>query len=294
MEKVTLCPLCGSANHASALQAIDYTVSKESFAIQSCSACNFHFTSPRPEQSAIGNYYLSKNYISHAATPTGIRDRIYHSVRQHTIKTKYQLIARHHAKGRVLDVGCGTGDFLVYLHTKGYQTQGVEVSPGARAIAQAKITAIAPDLDSIPAISQFDVVTLWHVLEHVADPATTLQHLHARCPAGALLVIAVPDRESWDCKHYGPQWAAWDVPRHLSHFRRQDIRSLLAKSGFDLVEVRRMWWDAPYVAMLSEQYKGASPFSALVKGAASGLWSNIIAFASGAPTSSSLYLAKRQ
>lgn len=294
MENVPNCPVCGSGSHAIALQATDHTVSKESFTICACAACGFHFTSPRPEQSTIGRYYLSDQYISHAAKASGIRDHIYRAVRQRTLRAKHALIAKYHASGTVLDVGCGTGDFLAYLHAQGYSTQGVEVSPDARAIAQTKTTAIAPDLDSVPSHNQFNVVTLWHVLEHVADPATTLRHLHALCSPGALLVIAVPDRESWDCNHYGPQWAAWDVPRHLSHFRRQDIRTLLQQAEFDLVEIRRMWWDAPYVAMLSEQYNGANPFMVLLKGATVGMWSNLMAFASGLPTSSSLYIAQKQ
>ena len=108
-----------------------------------------------------------------------------------------------------------------------------------------------------------------------------------------VLIIAVPDRSSWDAQHYGPHWAAWDVPRHLSHFRQKDIHTLLLEHGFTLLETKRMWMDAYYIAMLSEQYKGLGKLSSLIKGFAMGKWSNFLSLINGRPTSSTLYIAKK-
>lgn len=292
MESVDQCPVCCSASSSVALTATDHTVSHEHFEIRQCDGCGFHFTSPRPEQNNSGKYYLSGDYISHAAKASSLKDRIYHSVRRWAIRGKHKLIASYHSSGAVLDVGCGTGDFLSFLQGKGYTVTGVEVSPIARSLAEAKGLLVAEKLDTIPPQAQFQVVSLWHVLEHVPDPRQTLEQLHARCAEDALLVIAVPDHASWDRAHYGAYWAAWDVPRHLSHFRRPDMKRLLLQTGFEPIAIKKMWFDAPYVSMLSEQYRGAGPLTSLIKGALFGSWSNVIAWSSGRPTSSSLYLAK--
>ena len=293
METIDQCPLCRSTTSSVALTTIDYTVSREHFSIRECAVCGFHFTSPRPEQSAIGKYYLSEEYISHAAKATGVKDRIYHLVRRRAIRSKHKLIQKYHAAGSVLDVGCGTGDFLAYVQGRGYSTVGVEVSPEARSIAAAKGLNVAETLESIPAKGQFELITMWHVLEHVPDPINTLEQLYERSTENVLLVIAVPDHASWDSGHYGAGWAAWDVPRHLSHFRREDMKLLFQKTGFEPVEVRSMWFDAPYVSMLSEQYQGAGPTGSVIKGALFGIWSNLVARTSDRPTSSSLFLAKK-
>ena len=293
METVENCPLCGDPRSKVALSPTDHTVSKQAFDIRECEACGFRFTSPRPAQDEIGAYYLSDDYISHAAKATSLRDHIYRWVRRRTIKGKHRLIARSHPTGAVLDIGCGTGDFLTYLKTKGYTVQGVEVSPQARELAQGKGLDVVTTLEEIKPEPRYNVITLWHVLEHVANPKETLARLHQLAQDDALLVIAVPDRSSWDAQHYGVDWAAWDVPRHLSHFRREDLRKLLAAAGFELREIRNMWFDAPYVAMLSEQYRGAGSLGSLIKGATVGLWSNAVAWLSGRSTSSSLYLAKK-
>lgn len=294
MEKVNECPICGSSSSSIALTAIDHTVSNDPFSIRSCASCGFHFTSPRPAQDIIGKYYISDEYISHAAAATTLKDRIYHYVRRRAIQGKHKLIQKYHKSGKVLDVGCGTGDFLAHLKRQGYSVQGVEVSNQARSLAEAKGLPVADQLKHIPAEAQFQVITLWHVLEHIAEPQRTLAQLSERCTEDALLVIAVPDRSSWDCKHYGPQWAAWDVPRHLSHFRRKDMQRLLENSGFELLQTRSMWFDAAYVSMLSEQYRGAGAMGSLVKGALVGIWSNLMASTSSRPTSSSLYLAQKK
>lgn len=293
MEIVDQCPICGSTVSTVALTATDNTVSRESFDIRKCSGCSFHFTSPRPPHDGIGKYYLSEDYISHSDKALNLKDRIYHRVRRSTIRSKYKLISHYHSSGEVLDVGCGTGDFLAFLQRKGYSALGVEVSPDARSIAAAKGLKVADTLEAIPAQARFQVITLWHVLEHVPDPRHTMEQLHAHCTENSLLVIAVPDHASWDRKHYGPKWAAWDVPRHLSHFRREDMKRLFLETGFEPIATRNMWFDAPYVSMLSEQYKGAGPIGSMIKGALVGSWSNVVAWISRRPTSSSLYLAKK-
>jgi SAM-dependent methyltransferase len=293
METIDQCPICQGSDIRPTFTATDHTLSQEQFTVQRCGGCGFQFTSPRPTQERIGGYYRSENYISHVEKAHGLKDRIYHWVRRRAIRGKHRLIHRYMPTGHALDVGCGTGDFLAYLAVQGYAAQGVEISPEARAIAEKKGVPVRASLDELPVGQQFDLISLWHVLEHVPDPRATLEQLNRLCADGALLVVAVPDNASWDAKHYGPEWAAWDVPRHLSHFRQTDMHRLLREGGFDLVDTRRMWFDAPYVSMLSEQYKGRGPLAAFLLGALRGVWSNVVSRSTGRPTSSSLYLAKK-
>lgn len=293
MEHLSSCPICGCPDSTPAHTCTDHTVTGARFTIQQCLGCGLYFTNPRPAGNKIGDYYLSENYISHAAKARTLRDHLYHWVRRRAIKGKHNLIRSHVEHGRLLDIGCGTGSFLAYMKEVGYDVQGVEVSTAARQVAQEKQITVVEELGKIPETDRFDVITLWHVLEHVPDPLQTMKEVFLRCAPGGLLVVAVPDRSSWDSSHYGADWAAWDVPRHLFHFRGQDVQRLFKTTGFTPLETRKMWFDAPYVAMLSEQHRGAGPIASLVKGAAIGLWSNGVAWANGRPTSSSLYLAQK-
>lgn len=294
LESVDHCPLCRDQSARKALEATDHTVSHINFLIQECTACGFQFTSPRPTANSIGDYYQSPNYISHSNQRRSIADTIYHFVRKLAITKKTKLIQRYVKHGKALDVGCGTGEFLHHLQSNGFLVAGVEPSATAREQAMNNYAlGVVPNLESIPPLAQFDLITMWHVLEHMPQPHDTLKQLFARAAPNALLIIAVPDRESWDAHHYGNDWAAYDVPRHLSHFRRQDIGRLLREHGFTQKATLPMWFDAPYVSMLTERDRGAGNLSALMKGAFWGTLSNLVALTTPRPTSSSLYVARK-
>lgn len=294
MEKLNTCPLCGAQDLRPALKVIDHTVSRESFVLCTCGGCGYAITNPRPSPSEIAPYYISNEYISHSNRTSSLSDKIYHAVRRRTLRSKAALISQYISNGSVLDLGCGTGEFLGHLKSLGYTTQGVEPSPLARAQAEnIHKLLVVPTLENLAPEARFNIITLWHVLEHVHDVRETLRLLHRFAAPGALLVIAVPDRESWDAKHYGPDWAGYDVPRHLSHFRRQDLGRFLKEVGFTLVGTRPMWYDAPYVSMLSEKYRGALPLAALLKGVVVGGLSNMVALFTSRPTSSTIFIAKK-
>lgn len=294
LEPLANCPVCGGGEWRPFLSPKDHTVSQGVFPLTVCCACGFCVTNPRPDRAHIGRYYDSPEYISHTNTKADLQDRIYQLVRRRAIRGKHRLVARYKTNGRVLDMGCGTGEFLSYLKSRGYLTTGVEPGVGAReqAIANHSLEVL-PSLEHIPALEQFNIITLWHVLEHVHDVRDTLKKLHARLAPGGLLLVAVPDRESWDAQHYGADWAAYDVPRHLSHFRRSDLKRLLPEHGFSLRSTNSMWFDAPYVSMLSEKHRGAASFASLLKGTLIGLASNAVAATTQRPTSSTLYLAEK-
>ncbi|MEO8068000.1 MAG: class I SAM-dependent methyltransferase [Flavobacteriales bacterium] len=294
-ERLSVCPICGAADLLPDGKVRDYHLSKEVFELVRCLGCGFVFTNPRPTQEHIGLYYASENYISHSDMGASISDRLYRIARNRALRRKHRLVANYAATGRLLDVGCGTGSFLHFMIGRGYDMVGVEPSERARAVAnQSHPGAAVATLSELERSATFDVITLWHVLEHLPELSTAFREFGALLRPTGHLFIAVPDRTSWDRKHYGEQWAAWDVPRHLSHFRPKDIANLLEQHGFKLVSTRRMWFDAPYICMLSERYRGRGPLVALALGIVKGSWSNLVALVMGGSTSSSLYIARRR
>lgn len=269
-------------------------VSKRSFQIQACVDCGCHYTSPAPRASDIGPYYRSDAYISHTDRRRGLFEHAYHIVRRWAIKNKIGLLRGLRPQGHLLDLGAGTGAFAAAAAEAGYRVSAVEPSNAARSIAaQAQGVFIESSLEELPLEPHFDLVTMWHVLEHLYDPAETLQQIHQRMASDGRLIVAVPNRGSWDASHYGANWAAWDVPRHLTHFSHQNMVQLLTQCSFRLIRTQRMWFDAPYVSILSERGRGRSPLLASLLGLAIGTMSNTMALVTGRPTSSTIYLAEK-
>lgn len=288
------CPICGSRERQLAFTTHDHLVSHQTFQVQRCALCDCHYTSPCPSADHIGAFYRSEAYISHTDRNQGLLERVYHQVRKVNLRVKLRQLASFRTSGNLLDFGCGTGAFAAAAQAAGFQVSAVEPGNDARRIAsQHPGLRIAASLEDLPTSPAFHIVTMWHVLEHLHSPADTLLHLHKRMEDDAWLIIAVPDRSSWDAGHYGPQWAAWDTPRHLTHFTRDNMARLLTKCHFRLVGTHAMWFDAPYVSILSERNSGRSPITAFSVGLLKGLWSNIVAFFTKRASSSTLYVAKK-
>ncbi len=294
MEQLSSCPICKSSELKEALPVADHFLTEEIFQVVECVSCGYCFTNPRPAQGSIGRYYQSEDYISHSNSKQGLQDTLYQLARKWALRTKYNLVHSYQPQGRVLDIGCGTGEFLAHLMSRGYLVEGVEPELKAReqAISNHSI-AVVPSVEQLANKEYYQVITMWHVLEHVPDVRATFKKLFALLADHGILIIAVPDRESWDNQHYGTHWAAWDVPRHLTHFRRNDIHRLLHEHGFELLSTKKMWLDAFYIAMLSERYKGAGTAAALIKGIWYGGMSNLQSALGKRPTSSSLYVARK-
>jgi 2-polyprenyl-3-methyl-5-hydroxy-6-metoxy-1,4-benzoquinol methylase len=255
-ERLEQCPVCQKTDLKNFIVVQDKSVSQESFVIVQCTNCGLKFTNPRPEEAHIGPYYSSEAYISHSDTDKGLLNKTYRFVRSMAVKKKVDLVNSLSKKGRLLDYGCGVGYFLQACKKAGWEVEGFEPNQLAREQTEEKLGQKVhhENLASF-ANESFDVITLWHVLEHVHQLNETVKELVRITKKGGYIVIAVPNADSYDAKKYGADWAAYDVPRHLYHFNKASMQKLLKKHKLDLKEVLPMRWDSYYVSLLSEKYK---------------------------------------
>lgn len=291
----TSCPNCGNKNIFKVFSVKDYTVSEEEFEIWECRNCTQRFTQNIPDQENIGKYYQSENYISHSDTSKGLINSLYHKVRKRTLIQKKNLIEKSTGKnkGNILDVGAGTGAFLNTMKNANWNDTGLEPDKTAREKAL-ELYGInlqeAEKIYSLPSES-FDVITLWHVLEHVHELHKYLEQLKNLLSTDGNLFIAVPNYTSGDEKIYREYWAAYDVPRHLYHFSPKAMKILLNAHGLKVEKMKPMWYDSVYVSMLSEKYKTGD--SHPVKAFINGMVSNLEALSDKSKCSSLIYIASK-
>jgi len=256
---VQQCPVCDGKTFSPFLTCTDFFVSGEQFRIKQCNSCGFKITENIEDEDNIGPYYQSENYISHSNTSKGIVNSVYHSVRKYMLDRKRRLVEKATGirNGDILDVGTGTGFFLNEMKENGWQVTGTEKSSDAREFAKKEF-----NLDNLPSEklftlnkNSFDAITLWHVLEHIHLLNENMETFARLLKNDGKLIIAVPNHESSDAKHYKEFWAAYDVPRHIWHFAPKQMKQLGEKHGFKLALLHTMPFDSFYVAMLSEKYK---------------------------------------
>lgn len=255
----THCPLCHSGEISGYLKARDHLLSSEEFSILQCRRCSFIFTDGVPSADQIGKYYQSTEYISHSDTRQGLMNKLYHTARNIMLEKKFRVVNKMSGGGKLLDIGSGTGYFPAYMKKKGYQVTGVEIDEQAREFAKKEfgIPVFSPEEflnDKIE--GKFDVITLWHVLEHLDDFDLYLKKMLDRLEKDGKLVIALPNCSSFDARFYKEKWAGYDVPRHLWHFTPATFKILAEKHGLEIIKMKRLPLDPFYNSMLSEKYKG--------------------------------------
>lgn len=237
------------------LSVVDYSVSKETFDLYYDPNLDMLITHPQPILENLEKYYESEDYISHTDNKRSLFEKLYHFIKSIALKNKLNLInSLQSKKGKLLDIGAGTGDFLLVAKNNGWNITGVEPSEKAKEIAKSKGVFFVEKTNVLENHS-FDVITMWHVLEHVPDLDQQIKELKRLLKPSGTLIVAVPNFKSFDSKHYGKFWAAFDVPIHFWHFSKTAIKLLFGKEEMKLEKVLPMKFDSFYVSLLSEKYK---------------------------------------
>ena len=291
-----ICPVCDASNAAILMSVTDFSLTRDLFEIVHCEKCSLNFTYPIPDKDAIAPYYNFPEYISHTDIKKGWMNTLYHKVRQRTLKQKTDWVQSLFTgyKGALLEVGAGTGAFADAMAKKGWKVTALEPDESSRAIALKNYGInLMPSsaLENLPAKS-FDVITLWHVLEHVHDLKIYIHTFSKLLKHNGRLIIAVPNHTSYDAQFYKNYWAAYDVPRHLYHFSPSSMKFLMKSNGFELVNLKPMWFDSFYVSLLSEKYQ-KSGLLGIARAFLIGCISNLLALNSNAKASSIIYEIKK-
>lgn len=298
MEIITECLICRGKSLQEYRKAKDYLVSNKQFTITQCKQCGFVFTNPRPDDQNLGQYYISEEYISHHDSGSSLTQRLYQAVRRYMLSYKVKLIQKHlmtNSTPFLFDYGCGTGEFLRKIRKMGWQTGGLEPSEQGRERAVSKglhIYANEDEMRSNLPNESIDVITLWHVLEHISDPVAKAKFFFSLLKEDGLIVVAVPEYKSYDSRYYDEEWAALDVPRHLNHFDENSITSIFSQVGFVFEKSYPLIFDAFYIALLSEKHRGQKGLP-IFNAFRIGLLSNYYAWKGKYPYSSMIYVFRK-
>ncbi len=251
------CPLCSSKDVEQDRVCTDRLVSKEQFEIWQCNGCTFHFTQDAPDRDHIREYYKSEDYISHALKGKGWIARISHLVRKWITLPRRRRWVERLNKGKsktLLDIGCGTGEWLALMKKHHWDVRGTEPDADARTHCTEELHLTVDDaLEKIPS-SSFDVITLWHVLEHMHSLHDSMEQIRRILKPDGTCVIAVPNIESDTAKKYAEDWFAYEVPRHLYHFSMETVEGLSKMHGFEISSCRTLPLDAYYICLMSDRW----------------------------------------
>ena len=292
---VASCPICQEEGLKKMVTCQDYFVSNEHFDLYECKNCGFIQTANAPSENEIGKYYQSESYISHSNTNKGLMNKVYHLVRNYMINKKTSLAQKSTGltSGTALDVGAGIGLFANEMRAKGWDIQAIEPSQEAQQRAKElyNLDLKGHDLwQKLPNQSQ-DLITLWHVLEHLPQLNESWADFYSVLKPTGTLIIAVPNADSYDAKYYGSDWAAYDVPRHLWHFKPKTMQQLAKKHGFKINKIIPMPFDGFYISMMTE--KNLNHSFSFLRGAWVGFKGYISALKNKEKSSSLIYVLQK-
>lgn len=242
-------------NSENTFKVKDHFLTQKEFYLNKNSEFGYLETHPIPEN--LSEFYKSENYISHTDSSKSLFEKVYQKLKLYNIRYKFSKLDHKENGKKLLDIGCGTGDFIQFAQKKGLKIFGIEPNQKAIEIAKNKISREGEFFDELSDTDEtFDSITLWHVLEHIPDLNRTLIEIKSKLKSEGELIIAVPNYKSFDAKFYQSFWAAYDVPRHLWHFSPEDFDRLMNHHGMKIVNKYPLLLDSFYVSLLSEKYKG--------------------------------------
>ena len=264
-QDFTPCPLCGASGQMPYADCIDFTVSKESFILLRCPQCGVVFTSNPPKESETIRYDTLDLKLKLGDSPRGLTDKLYYYVRHRMLRKKASIVESqsYRTGGTLLNYGAKTGYFSHYMERRGWKVTSIEKYHEERQFSLETFHHRMYDVSEMDRLTPetFDVITLWHVFEHCYNPNGLLNRFYRLLRPGGILLIACPNICSTDAMHYGANWAAYNVPRHLWHFNPTSLSNLLNKHGFTLMHRQKLSYDCFYISVLSEKNKNSKmPF----------------------------------
>ena len=236
----TVCEMCGNAESYPVIGRPDFLLGGEQlFYMVECSACHTLYQNPRPTPESINHYYPSQYqpYTKAVAEERPIQQFF----RKYGLRKRVQLAQKYHPQGgHLLDVGCSTGDFIAEVaHDPQWCAIGIEPSFYAIHYAHQRLNlhvAQATLNDAPFANKQFDVITMWDVLEHVHDPMSVLAKSAELLKPQGILIINHPNCDSLDRKLFGKYWAGFELPRHITLFPLDILKKVEQQLKLQLVD----------------------------------------------------------
>jgi SAM-dependent methyltransferase len=235
MEHVK-CNCCGNQN-TSVLYG-GYKIKDNKINLVKCNHCGLIYINPQPSKDEILSYYTQDYYGISNMRFKGIIEKFVHIKRE--IRAK--RIKKYVKSGKILDIGCGRGIFLNEMRKKGYETYGTEISEiGAKYVKEVlKLNVFIGPIEEIKfPDNSFDIITIYHVLEHLPNPSRTLKEIQRILKPGGLLVVSVPNIQSLQSKIFKTYWFHLDIPRHYFHFNLQSLKKILPSEKLDVLKIKR-------------------------------------------------------
>jgi SAM-dependent methyltransferase len=238
------CPICARPGADPFAIASDrlFALAPGSFRLVRCPSCGCIFQHPLPDATTAASFYPPDYWWSDSRLP-GLLNRMEKAYREFVALDHVRFLGRWAGSGgrSLLDIGCGSGTFLHLAERRGFSPHGMDVSAGAVAAARDQYRLPVRQGDVCSGVWQghsFDVITMFHVLEHLPDPKSAIEHAGSLLKPGGCLIVQVPNAGSVQARLFGPRWYGLDVPRHLINFTPQALRLLLTTGGLDCRLVR--------------------------------------------------------
>ena len=236
----SICILCGSTN-----RSVLYT--NDEWKVYKCEGCGLGILDPHPEKDELKKLYAETYFQSHyddvlSLTSTEMKKRL--NQENHRLR----FFRKFKKRGKILDIGCGRGYFLLACRQAGYEVEGIDISSAAAdyVSSELKIPVHLGEVDNLKLSAEsYDVITLWHSLEHTSDPNSYIQMAHLWLKENGILVIDVPNHEGYDARKAWSKWPQWDLPFHFHHFTPRSLAKLLEKHRFEII--RRKSYLSEYV-----------------------------------------------
>jgi SAM-dependent methyltransferase len=265
MDKIA-CELCGSADYKPYFQPAD-RFSGEVFHIVKCSRCGFIYLNPRPNSTELVGYY-PEHYEPHAgfdihASPLAQFDH------DRGMNIQLDFVEKFiPQRGKLLDIGCGTGDFLAGAKSRGWDTQGIELSESAGTIAKQRygLDVTVGSLNSLSFLdNHYNVITLWDVLEHLPHPLNAFLKINQALLPQGFVIFTIPNLDSFDRYLFGRKWIGWEAPRHFSFFNSDTLKVLVNKTSFVQIDKKCILGGKGTFFLSLDTWLGQKRFAGLIQ-----------------------------